>query len=111
MKNQNDIISLAPWIFGSSIFFKETENHQTMFNIFEQHPIDTFCASSTNYQLLGNQQQEKKTQLTQLFSTESVDLITKQRWHSMTNLQIHDGKSIYYLFLFIIYLFIMNRLW
>jgi acyl-coenzyme A synthetase/AMP-(fatty) acid ligase len=106
MKNQNDIISLAPWIFGSSIFFKGTENHQTMFNIFEQHPIDTFCASSTDYQMLENQQQEKKTQLTQLFSTESVDLITKQRWHSMTNLQIHDGKSIYIIcfYSFFIYL-------
>ncbi len=103
VKNQNDIISIAPWIFGSSIFFKETENLQPMFNTFEKHPIDTLCASSPNYQMLENQQQENKTHLTQLFSTEPLDLITKKRWHSMTNLQIRDGKFICYLFIFILY--------
>jgi len=94
MKNQNEIISIAPWLFGSSIFYKDTENLQTMFNIFENYPIDTFCASSINYQMLENQQKENKTHLKQLFSNELIDPTIKKRWHSLTNLHIHDGEFI-----------------
>ncbi len=103
MNSQNNIISFAPWIFGSTIFVNGTENPQKMFNLFEQYPIDTFCASSTNYQALENQPEKKKSQLTQLFSTESLDSITKQRWHSLTNLQIRDGRFICSIFIFILY--------
>ncbi len=91
MKNQNEIISIAPWLFGSSIFYKDTEN---ILNTFENHPIDTFCASSNNYQMLENQQQENKTHLKQLFSSERIDPSIKTRWHSLTNLHIRDGEFI-----------------
>ncbi len=103
MKNQNEIISIAPWVFGSSIFYKNTENLKTMFNTFENHPIDTFCASSTNYQMLENQQKENKTHLKQLFSIESIDFKTKTRWHSLTNLHIRDSEFIHNFLLLILY--------
>ena len=92
MKNTNEIITIAPWIFGSSIFLNETKDLQAMLKTFEKHPIDTFCASSTNYQMLTNHSEETQTHLTQLFSTEPVDPATKTRWHSMTNLHIQDGR-------------------
>jgi len=91
MKSQNEIISIAPWLFGSSIFYKETENFKTMLNTLENYPIDTFCASPANYQMFENrQQQENKTHLKQLFSTESIDPTIKAEWHSLTNLHIRD---------------------
>ena len=93
MKNQNEIISIAPWTLGSSIFLKETKNLQTMLNTLENHPIDAFCGSADDYQKLEEPQQKHKTQLEQLFSTESVDSTIKKRWHSLTNLQIREGKN------------------
>ena len=51
-KNSNEIISIAPWLFGSTIFYKETENFKTMLNTLENHPIDSLCTSSNNYKIL-----------------------------------------------------------
>ena len=91
MKNLNTTISIAPWLFGTSIFLKPTNDLQTLFDTLEKHPIDTLCSSSSNYQLLTNEQPKKSTQLTQLLSTEHVDLPCLERWHSLTNVYIRDG--------------------
>lgn len=91
MKNLNNTISIAPWLFGTSIFIKPTKDLQTLLETLEKHPIDTFCSSSTNYQLLTHEQPKKSTQLTQLLSTEHVDLQCLERWHSLTNLHIRDS--------------------
>ena len=65
-----------------------------MLNTFENHPIDSFCASSVDYEMLENEEQENKTHLKQLFSTKPVDVTVKTRWYLMTNLDIRDGKFI-----------------
>jgi acyl-coenzyme A synthetase/AMP-(fatty) acid ligase len=104
MKNQNEIISFAPWLFGSSIFYKEASNLQTMLNTFDNHPIDTFCASPIDYEMLDRQQQNN-THLKQLFSTKPVDPLIKARWYSLTNLHIHDGSFTKPFFLYIISFF------
>ncbi|CAF1082582.1 unnamed protein product [Adineta steineri] len=92
IKNTHNKISLAPWLLGSTIFHKETDNIETIFKTFENYPIDTFCASQSNYQLLDKQQQfQNNIQLKQLFSVEPIiDPIIKTRWHSLTNLHIQD---------------------
>ena len=95
LRNQNEIISIAPWLFGSTIFNKETENLTSMLHILENYPIDTLCASSMDYQMLENQQQQNnKTHLKQLLSSKSIDSITKSQWRSLTNLEIRDGEFI-----------------
>lgn len=85
---------MAPWLFGTSIFLKPAQDLQTMLNTFAQYPIDTFCSSSANYQLLTNEQAEKPTHLTQLLSTEPIDPQCKSQWHSLTNLCIRDSQLI-----------------
>ncbi len=96
LRNQNEIISIAPWLFGSTIFNKESENLTSMLHILENYPIDTFCASLIDYQMLENQQQQQKnkTHLKQLLSSKSIDPITKSQWRSLTNLEIRDGEFI-----------------
>ncbi|CAF2438222.1 unnamed protein product [Rotaria sp. Silwood2] len=99
MKNQNEIISMASWLFGSSIFYKETETLKSMVQTFENYPIDAFCATLANYQMLENeheQQREITTNLQQLFSTESITSKIKSRWHSLTNLYIRDDYPGFY---------------
>jgi hypothetical protein len=100
MKNQNEIISIAPWVFGSSIFYKETENLQTILKTLENHPIDSYCASAADYQILEN-----RIHLKQLFSTELIDPTIKDHLYSLTNLHIRDGKLIHNLLKLILYLF------
>lgn len=95
MKNRNEIISIAPWLFGSSIMYKEVENSEEMFRTFEEYPIDAFCASMNNYQTFDNEKQENKTQLEQLFSFEPINPNIKALWYAVTNLDIHDGMLIY----------------
>ncbi len=91
VKEDNDKISLAPWLLGSTIFYKEADDIKTTFKTFENYPIDTFCASENNYQML-NQQQQNNTHLQQLFSTESIiDPIIKFRWYQLTNIHIQDS--------------------
>lgn len=88
-------MSMAPWLLGSSIFYKETKDFQGLLNTLESHPIEALCTTSTNYQMIENQQQEKKeneTQLQQLFSFEPNNPNVKYLWHSLTNLDIQDGK-------------------
>ncbi|CAF0904350.1 unnamed protein product [Rotaria sp. Silwood1] len=99
MKNQNEIMSMASWLFGSSIFYKDIENLKTMIQTFENYPIDAFCSTLTNYQMLDNeheQQREIKTNLQQLFSSESINSKIKSRWHSLTNLNIRDDYADFY---------------
>lgn len=88
MKARHEINVIAPWIFGSTIFHRENDN---LFDTFEHHPIDAFYGTVADYEKSDNQQKENKTQLKQLFSSESIDPETKARWHSLTNLRIHDG--------------------
>ena len=102
MKNSDQISSIAPWLSGSSIFHQETEN---LFHTFQNHPIDTFCGSAANYQIFDNQQQENKTQLKQLLSTEPIDPIVKARWYSLTNLHIRDSTFINNLFFLLFFCF------
>jgi len=91
MKNQNELLSIVPWIFGSTICFTQTENVQELIKTLETHPIDSLCVSANDYLMLQDQSLTNKTQLEQLFASDSVDLMTKIRWCSLTNLSIHDG--------------------
>lgn len=97
IQENHDKISLAAWLLGSTIFYKQTEDIQTMIETFEKYPIDTFCASENDYQILNKhplqqQQQQNNTHLQQLFSIEPIiDPMVKFRWHSLTNLHIQDG--------------------
>ncbi len=86
----------------SSIFHKETED---LFNTFENHSIDAICGSAANYEISDNHQQENKTQLKQLFSTEPIHPIIKARWHSLTDLHIRDGKFINNLLIYLFFRF------
>jgi hypothetical protein len=106
LKNQNEIVSIAPWLFGSSIFHKETENLNSVLNTLEEYPIDTLCTSSNNYQMIENQKQQKtQTHLKQLFSTEPIIPMIKSQWQSLTNLIIRDGEFIVHpLCIFILFL-------
>ncbi len=73
IKDDNDKISFAPWLLGSTIFYKKTDDIKTIFNIFEKYPIDTFCASKNDYQMLDQQpQQPSNIHLQQLLSTEPI---------------------------------------
>ncbi len=73
VQDDNDKISFAPWLLGSTIFYKQTDDIKTIFRTFEQYPIDTFCASQNDYQMLDQQEQRKNnTQLQQLLSTEPI---------------------------------------
>lgn len=85
---------MAPWLFGTSIFLKPAQDLQTLIDTFEQHPIDTFCSSPANYQLLTNEQAKKPTHLTQLLSTEPINPQCKSQWHSLTDLYVRDGQLI-----------------
>jgi acyl-coenzyme A synthetase/AMP-(fatty) acid ligase len=94
IKENNNKISFAPWLLGSTIFYKETDDIQTMVETFENYPIDTFCASPNNYQMLDKHQsqQQNNTYLQQLLSTEPIiDSMIKFRWYSLTNLHIQDS--------------------
>jgi hypothetical protein len=95
VQDDNDKISFAPWLLGSTIFYKQTDDIKTIFRTFEQYPIDTFCASQNDYEMLDQQEQRKNnTQLQQLLSTEPiVDAMIKFRWYSLTNLHIQDSES------------------
>ncbi|CAF1048166.1 unnamed protein product [Adineta steineri] len=90
MKNQNEITSIAPWLFGSTILYKEAEDFKTMFNTLEKHPIDAFCGSIRDYEMLNNQEQGSQTQLKQLLSIAPIDPEIKARWNALTNLHIRD---------------------
>jgi acyl-coenzyme A synthetase/AMP-(fatty) acid ligase len=92
VKEDNHKISLAPWLLGSTIFYNDTDNIETIFQTLENYPIDTFCASSNDYEMLDKQQQQNNTHLKQLFSTEPIiDPMVKFRWYALTNLHIQDG--------------------
>lgn len=91
MKNENDIISIVPWLSGSTIFYKNIKNPSTILKTLEEYPIDTFCASSTEYQMIDNQKYDNKTHLKQLISAEPIDSTTINRWFSLTKLTIRDG--------------------
>ncbi|CAF2074596.1 unnamed protein product [Rotaria magnacalcarata] len=95
MTNRTDIMSMAPWLFGSSIFCFESENLKTMFDTLKNYPIDAFCAPQVNYRMLEDEQQqeEHKTQLQQLFSFEPISADLKAQWLSLTNLTIHDDYA------------------
>ncbi|UJR26879.1 hypothetical protein I4U23_008190 [Adineta vaga] len=92
MKNQNEIHLLAPWLFDSAIFCKKSENLPALLDTFKHHPIDALCASTADYELLNNNQQQRRipTHLEQLFSMDSIDATTKAQWHSLTNLHLQD---------------------
>ncbi|CAF1256016.1 unnamed protein product [Adineta steineri] len=90
MKNQNEITSIAPWLFGSTILYKEAEDFKTMFNTLEKHSIDAFCGSIKDYEMLNNQEQGNQTQLKQLLSIAPIDSEIKARWNALTNLHIRD---------------------
>jgi len=93
MKDNRDKISLAPWLLGSTIFYKEADDITTTLKTFENYPIDTFCASQSDYQMLDKPQQlQTNVHLKQLLSTEPIiDPMVKSRWYSLTNLHIQDG--------------------
>jgi len=96
VKEDKDTISLAPWLLGSTIFYKETDDIKTMLKTFENDPIDTFCGSHNDYQMLDEEQQQQEqqnnTHLQQLLSTEPIiDPMVKFRWYSLTNLHIQDS--------------------
>lgn len=96
VKEDNEKISLAPWLLGSTILYKDTDNIKTVLNTFENYPIDSFCTSSSVYEMLDKQHQNQPntTHLKQLFSTEPItDPKVKSRWYSLTNLHIQDGES------------------
>ncbi|CAF3336262.1 unnamed protein product [Rotaria socialis] len=95
MKNRTDIMSMAPWLFGSSIFCNESENLKTMFDTLKNYPIDAFCAPQANYRMLEDEQQqeEHKNQLQQLFSFEPISADLKAQWLSLTNLSVHDDYA------------------
>jgi acyl-coenzyme A synthetase/AMP-(fatty) acid ligase len=91
LKEANAKISFAPWLLGSTIFYKDIDNIEKIFQTFENNPIDTFCASKTDYQML-DKQQPNNTHLEQLLSTEPInDPTIKSRWYSTTNLHIRDS--------------------
>ena len=91
LKEANAKISFAPWLLGSTIFSKDIDNIETMFKTFEANPIDTFCASETDYHML-DKQQPNSTHLEQLLSTEPInDQAIKSQWYSATNLHIRDS--------------------
>jgi hypothetical protein len=59
-------------VIGSTIFCKQTDI-KTIFQTFSKYPIDTFCASQHDYQMLDQQEQRKNnTHLQHLFSTEPI---------------------------------------
>jgi acyl-coenzyme A synthetase/AMP-(fatty) acid ligase len=73
IQDNNEKISFAPWLLRSTIFYKQTDDIKTIFRTFEQYPIDTFCASQNDYEMLDQQEQRKNnTQLQQLLSTEPI---------------------------------------
>lgn len=91
MNNDQQMISMAAWLFGSSLFCKSIENVSSMIETFDQKPIDTFCTSSDKYKLLDRSIERKlKGNLEQLFALGSVDPDVKKRWFSLTKLDIHD---------------------
>ena len=108
MRNSHESIRVAPWLFGSSVFQKRIDDLPSLLDTLEENPIDTFCGSSSNYQLLDQSpQQQHHTHLKQLFATQSIDPKVKARWHSLTQLKIHDGLRIdcfFYLLICIVHL-------
>jgi acyl-coenzyme A synthetase/AMP-(fatty) acid ligase len=80
-------------VIGSTIFCKQIYDIKTIFQTFAKYPIDTFCASQNDYQMLDQQEQRKNnTHLQHLFSTEPIiDAMIKFRWYSSTNLHIQDS--------------------
>jgi len=94
LKEDTAKISFAPWLLGATIFYKDIDNVETIFKTLENNPIDTFCASENDYQMLDKQQHQNNTYLEQLLSTEPInDPTIKSRWYSLTNLHIRDSKS------------------
>ncbi len=80
-------------VIGSTIFCKQTDI-KTIFQTFSKYPIDTFCASQHDYQMLDQQEQRKNNTyiLQHLFSTEPmIDAMIKFRWYSSANLHIQDS--------------------
>lgn len=95
MRNNNEPLSIAPWLFGSSIFQKRVDNLPSLLDTLENNPIDTFCGSSSTYQLLGQpSERQHRTHLEQLFATQSIDPKVKANWYSLTQLKIRDGLSV-----------------
>ena len=94
MNNDRQMISMAAWLFGASLFCKPIDNCSSMIETFDHNPIDTFCTSSDKYKLLDDSVERKlHSNLEQLFALGSVDPAVKERWYSLTELNIHDGQS------------------
>lgn len=95
MKNDNEFVSMAPWLFGTSIFSKEADNAQALIKVLETHPIDAFCASPNTYQMIESSgEKENEIRLQQLFSFKPISSNIKTSWFSLTNLMINDSKCI-----------------
>lgn len=93
VKETQNKISLAPWLIGATILYRDTDDLPAVLKTFESFPIDTFCASQKEYQLLDQEQPSKKIHLEQLLSTEQIeDPGVKARWRALTGLEIQDGQ-------------------
>jgi hypothetical protein len=93
VKESQNKISLTPWLLGATILYRDTNDLTTMLKTFETFPIDTFCASQNEYQLLDQEQPSKKIHLEQLLSIERIeDPGVKARWQALTGLEIQDGQ-------------------
>jgi acyl-coenzyme A synthetase/AMP-(fatty) acid ligase len=93
IKEMHSKISFAPWLLGSTVFFKDTNNIQTTLQTLKTFPIDTLCTSANDYRMLDQDTRAVKTHLEQLLSTEAIkDSTLKSRWQTLTNLRIVDGK-------------------
>jgi acyl-coenzyme A synthetase/AMP-(fatty) acid ligase len=95
MRNNDEPLFIAPWLFGTSIFQKRVDTLPSLLDALENNPIDTFCGSSSTYQLLRQpSERPHRSRLEQLFSTQPIDPDVKARWYSLTQLNIHDGLSV-----------------
>jgi len=68
IKHNHDQISFAPWLLGSAIFYKNTADPQIITETLRNYPIDTFCVSKADQQIL-----EKETQCNILCTDSIID--------------------------------------
>lgn len=95
IKDDKHQIALSSWLLGSTAFYQKTTNSEKeLRKTLENFPIDTFCGSKNDFQLLNDNEDSMKNQLTQLIATERIDdEFLRGKWRSSTNLEINDSMN------------------
>lgn len=85
-------MALASWLMGTTIFYRDADDSKTIMKTLKDFPIDTFCASKQDYQMVSDQDGSVPNQLEQLLATEPIhDSDITDHWRGITDLEINDG--------------------